>query len=223
MEFLIVEDDFSINKILQTIVNELKEDYPSLTLKSCYTGQEAKDYLNAHVVDFVLLDLMLPFVSGEELLKTCVQKHASVLVITAKNEVETLVDVLEKGANDYIAKPFRREEVLARLRKLINQRYPEKQQELHINNLRLNPYTKIAKVADKELQLTRIEFAILSMFIAEPERVFTKKQIYETVWGETYLQDQTLTVHLSHLRSKLNAAGFADSFKVIWGVGWRLT
>lgn len=222
MNLLLVEDDIAINSILQTIVEELKSDYSDLSYHTCYTGPEAQNYLQSHTVDIVLLDLMLPFLSGEELLPICLKQKASVIVITAKNEVQTLVDVLDKGATDYIAKPFRREEVLARIRKVINQRYPEKQQELHVANLYLNPYTQVARINGEELKLTKIEFAILAVFMSEPERVFTKKQIYEKVWGSTYLQDQTLTVHLSHLRSKLKQAGFADCLKVIWGVGWRL-
>lgn len=222
MNLLIVEDDIAINNILQTIVQELKSDYPDLSLKACYTGLEAQNHLQSQTVDIVLLDLMLPFLNGEAILPICLEKKASVIVITAKNEVQTLVDVLDKGATDYIAKPFRREEVLARVRKVINQRYPERQHELCVANLRLNPYTQLVSINDQKLKLTKIEFAILNVFMSEPERVFTKKQIYEKVWGSTYLQDQTLTVHLSHLRSKLKQAGFAECLKVIWGVGWRL-
>ena len=222
MNFLIVEDDFTINNILKSIVDGLKETYTNINCASCYTGSEAKNYITNKPVDIVLLDLMLPFVSGEELLALCQSKKIAVLVITAKNDVNTLVDVLAKGAGDYIAKPFHREEVIARLRKLIEQRFPEKQQILVFDNLELNPYTQTVTVNQQALKLTKIEFKILALFVKEPMRVFTKQQIYAFVWGDDFMQEQTLTVHLSHLRNKLRNAGFNDCIKVIWGVGWRL-
>lgn len=221
IKILIAEDDFAINEILTHIVNKLKSDYPDLECQSCFAGSEAQKLLQNQTFDVVLLDLMLPFISGYELLPQFLARGTSVLIITAKNDIATLVNVLNNGAADYIAKPFRREEVLARLRKLLLQKFPDVSSILRYKNITLNNYHQTVTVDDNQVKLTKIEFKLLAFFLNEPQRVFTKKQIYENVWGQEFMQDQTLNVHLSNVRNKLKIAGFPASFKVIWGVGWR--
>ncbi len=218
IQILIVEDDPHINDLLRIILGHI----PNVDMSTCFRGDEAAELATKTHPDLVILDLMLPGRSGETLVPLFQQKGCDVVVITAKGDVQTLVNVLELGASDYISKPFRAEEVIARVKRLIEQRRPGLEQSLEYRGIRIIPKTRKAYYLDQELPLTQKEFGILELFLKDPERVFTKSQVYELVWGQDFLCDNTISVHLSHLRAKLAQAGCPNCFKVVWGLGWRL-
>ena len=160
--------------------------------------------------DLLLLDLMLPGISGESLIEEVRKiKVLPIIVISAKTTIEDKINVLKLGADDFICKPFNIQEVLARVEAQLR-RYTkfsvskEQNNKLTYKNLTLDKEAKEAYLKDKQLSLTMIEFKLLELFISNPKKVFTRANIFETVWNdEFYGDDNTVNVHISNLRNKL--------------------
>lgn len=224
VNILIVEDDEDINRLLCDIIYKNKYNP-----KSAYSGTEALIYLENQKWDMVLLDLMLPGLSGEELLKKITEEsNIPVIIISAKLEMKTKVDILRSGADDYITKPFDIEEVSARIETCLR-RY-RRIANVPINNqiqhkdLVIDTDSKTVSVSGNELRLTSIEFEILCLFVTSPKKVFTKANLFESVWNEEfYGDDNTINVHMSNIRSKLNKVNPNEEYiETIWGMGYRL-
>ncbi|MGG0177865.1 response regulator transcription factor [Gottfriedia acidiceleris] len=221
---LIVEDDEDINRLLCDII--YKNRYNP---KSAYSGTEALIYLESQKWDLVLLDLMLPGLSGEELLRKITEEsNIPVIIISAKLEMKTKVDILRGGADDYITKPFDIEEVSARIETCLR-RYRRLANVPIINQIQykdlvLDTDSKKVSVGGNELKLTAIEYEILCLFVTSPKKVFTKANLFESVWNEEfYGDDNTINVHMSNIRSKLNKANPNEEYiETIWGMGYRL-
>src|SRR5699024_3494154 len=198
---LIVEDDDDINSLLCEIVKTA-----GFYVQSAFSGTEALLYIKQRKWDLVLLDLMLPGKSGEDCLKLLrKQSDVPVIVISAKQEPLTKVQLLNAGADDYITKPFNNEEVIARIMAQLR-RYDRvlKSDQLTFKDIVLCEETKRVTVGGQEVSLTAREYAILKLFLKHPHKMFTKENIYESVWGSEFLGDEnTVHVHLSHLRTKL--------------------
>ena len=207
-EILIVEDDNNINSLLC----ELLKNENSVT--SAYSGTEAMMIFNSDVnkFDLILLDRQVSAVP--------------IIVLTAKGDTNTLVDILEMGADDYISKPFDVREVKARAKshlrkKMDNDTFQE--EVIKFENLTLNISSRTALVDDNPITLTQKEFDMLSLFLHEPKRVFTKEILYTKVWGDMYYgDDNTINVHISRLRSKIKEYMQKDIIDTVWGVGFRL-
>ncbi|MDQ0164835.1 response regulator transcription factor [Bacillus horti] len=218
---LIIEDDQEISRLLSVIFTKLRLD--SVV---AYSGTEGLLQLKNQTYDLILLDLMLPGKNGEELINLIREdSDIPIIVISAKVDIESKVQVLKMGADDYITKPFNQEEVIARvevqLRKSSGQssRTPEK----IWRGLKINPEKLSVTLEGNELQLTHAEFEILSLFINHPERAFSKREIYERTWKRTYLgDDNTISVHVSNLRKKMAEITADEYIKTIWGVGFML-
>ncbi len=222
-EILIVEDDNNINSLLC----ELLKNENSVT--SAFSGTEAMMIFNSDVnrFDLILLDLMLPGKSGEDIIREIRQVSAvPIIVLTAKGDTNTLVDILEMGADDYISKPFDVREVKARAKshlrkKMDNHTFQE--EVLKFEDLTLNISSRTAFVGENPITLTQKEFDMLSLFLHEPKRVFTKEILYTKVWGDMYYgDDNTINVHISRLRSKIKEYMQKDIIDTVWGVGFRL-
>jgi DNA-binding response OmpR family regulator len=221
---LIVEDDEDINRLLCDII--YKSRYNP---KSAYSGTEALIYLESQKWDLVLLDLMLPGLSGEELLKKITEEsNIPVIIISAKLEMKTKIDILRGGADDYITKPFDIEEVSARIETCLR-RYRRMANVPIINQIQhkdliIDTDSKKVSVSGNELKLTAIEYEILCLFVTSPKKVFTKANLFESVWNEEfYGDDNTINVHMSNIRSKLNKANPNEEYiETIWGMGYRL-
>lgn len=224
VNILIVEDDEDINRLLCDIIYKNKYNP-----KSAYSGTEALIYLENQKWDMVLLDLMLPGLSGEELLKKITEEsNIPVIIISAKLEMKTKIDILRGGADDYITKPFDIEEVSARIETCLR-RYRRMANVPIINQIQhkdlvIDTDSKKVSVSRNELKLTAIEYEILSLFITSPKKVFTKANLFESVWNEEfYGDDNTINVHMSNIRSKLNKANPNEEYiETIWGMGYRL-
>jgi len=216
---LIVEDDNSINGLLY----DLLEDYE---VTQAFAGSEAKRILEDERFDLILLDLMLPGINGEDLILWIRQTHQTpIIVITARSEASVLSSVLEAGANDYIAKPFNTVEVLARVKNQLRDFSPSENQlqELQLGSLKMNEETHTVSYNDQPLDLTQKEYELLRCFLQHPKKVFTKANLYETVWQEPYFgDDNTVMVHISRLRKKLQKVTDKEIIKTIWGVGFQL-
>ncbi|HEU5141216.1 MAG TPA: response regulator transcription factor [Bacillales bacterium] len=224
IHILVVEDDNDINRLLCNIIK--KSGYSS---QPAYSGTEAQIYLDRQEWDMVLLDLMLPGMTGEELLgQISEQNPVPVIIISAKSGQQTKIDTLRTGADDFITKPFDIEEVSARIDSLLR-RYKRlaaysQRNRLIFKDIHLDLDTKKVTVNGSEIVLTAREYAILELFMSYPEKVFTKANVFETVWGEAFFgDDNTINVHISNLRNKLSKANpDEDYIETIWGMGYRL-
>lgn len=225
IKVLIVEDDNDINHLLSDMLIDNKYD-----VSSAYSGTEALIYLNQERIDIVLLDLMLPGKSGEEVLKEIRSKYKMpVIIISAKEEVGIRPKLLRAGAIDFITKPFDLDEVLARIEVNIrrNKEIQMTDKDYNVfkyNEITLNSNTREVNINDKLINLTLREFEILNLLIKYPNKVFSKDNIFKSVWGENYINDDsTITVHVSNIRSKISKAGAKKEYiKTIWGVGYKL-
>ncbi|MFD1169948.1 response regulator transcription factor [Oceanobacillus caeni] len=218
---LIIEDDQEISKLLSVILTKVGMD--SVV---AYSGTEGLLQLQNNTFDLILLDLMLPGKSGEELIEQIrVDNSIPIIVISAKIDMENKVQVLKMGADDYITKPFNKEEVLERvevqLRK--SRTHSSRMAEKVWRELKINSERRSVSLAENELKLTNAEFDILSIFISYPERAFSKREIYERIWKGTYLgDDNTISVHVSNLRRKIAEVTSDEYIKTVWGIGFML-
>ena len=221
---LVVEDDPDINRLLCKILENQGYD-----VRPAYSGSEAMLWAEKYDYDLVLLDLMLPGLSGEEFIaRIRSRKTMPILVLSAKVGVESRVNVLRLGADDFIPKPFDNNEVLARVEAQLR-RYQEfsvggeSKQMLQFRDLELDRNAISVTVAGKPLALTAREFEILALLLSAPHKVFTRAQIYERVWGEDFFgDDNTVNVHVSNLRSKLSKLSDQEYIKTVWGIGFKM-
>ncbi len=221
MNILIVEDDIDINNLLCRIVSKI-----GYNPQPAYSGTEAILQMERKSWDLFLLDLMLPGMSGEELLAMIRKKSdAGIIIISAKDERMTKVDMLRSGADDYITKPFDNEEVAARIeaqiRRLKKYRTP---QVLTFKDIILNEETKQVTVNNIPVSLTAREYKLLRLFLTYPKKLFTKENIFAAVWESEYFDSaNVVNVHMSNLRTKLAKANPDEEYiETIWGMGYRL-
>ena len=181
--------------------------------------------------DLVLLDLMLPGISGEEVLKEVrKQGKTPVIVLTAKDTIDDKVDVLRGGADDYVTKPFDIKEVLARVEVQIRRtedaesKNQKKLERLKYEGLELDRETFQIMVGEVELpKITKQEFSILELLMKHPKKVFSKEEIFEYAWDEPYMgETKTLDVHISNIRKKLKKVTDKEYIETVWGIGYRL-
>lgn len=222
---LVVEDDVDINRLLVTFLN--KQGHQT---ESAFSGSEAKLLLSLRDYDLILLDLMLPGISGEELIKD-IRSHSyvPVIIISAKGDMKDKIDLLRSGADDYITKPFDKEEVLARveaqLRRYKNFSSVEQTaKQLIYQDIVLDITSRTAKVAGNPMSLTSKEFELLTILLRYPGKVFTREDLYQAVWQEKYaIEDNTINVHMSNLRSKLSKNAPDRSYiETVWGIGFKM-
>lgn len=220
---LVVEDDVDINRLLCTIL-----EGAGYTCRAAFSGSEALLWAEKYDYDLILLDLMLPGVTGEELIARIRRgKTMPIIVASAKVGVNDRVNVLKLGADDFIPKPFDNAEVLARVEAQLRrsrQFGTPKADMLSAGPLTLDKDSHTVTVNGEELSLTGREFDILALLMENPRRAFSRAQIYETVWGEDFIgDDNTVNVHVSNLRSKLAKIDPERSYiKTVWGIGFKL-
>lgn len=218
-KILIVEDDVEISQLLQVIVQKM-----ALEAVPAYSGTEALFQLEKQLFDLVLLDLMLPGLSGEDVLTKIRQStDIPVLILSARTEIEEKVTLLKMGADDYVTKPFNQEEVAARIDVQLRKKVGQKATQLMWKELVMDVNRLTVRVANQELSLTNSEFDILELLMRSPEQAFSKKKIYEAIWKGTYVgDDNTISVHISHLRKKIAVVSSEEYIKTIWGIGFML-
>lgn len=218
---LIIEDDTEINHMLRILLSQ--QGYQAL---SAYSGTEGV-LVHGPDTDLILLDLMLPGRSGEEIIRELKQKHnVPVIVLSAIHDVSKKVDLFALGADDYVTKPFHNEELLARIDARLRQGTPtpESGQRLSYRDIEIDTGNFSAKCAGRMIELSRHEFDLLRLLVKNSGRTCTKSMIYDQVWDdENSADDNTLNVHISKLRKKLKECRpDAEYIETVWGVGYRL-
>ncbi|HWL12989.1 MAG TPA: response regulator transcription factor [Ureibacillus sp.] len=224
INILVIEDDADINRLLCSIVNQ-----SGYCAKAAYSGTEASIYLENQQWDMVLLDLMLPGLSGEEILSN-IRKNSNtpIIIISAKLETQTKIEALRAGADDYITKPFDIEEVSARIDSCLRRYQPvinaTQNTRIQHKNLVMDTEAKSVSINTNEIKLTALEYEILYLLISSPKKVFTKANLFESVWHEAFHgDDNTVNVHMSNIRTKLAKASPEEEYiETIWGMGYRL-
>lgn len=213
----IIDDDVYIGDMIEKILT--KEGY--LVIRA-YSGTEALLLLAQNRPDLVLLDLMMPGLSGEEVLPQI--KGIPVLVISAKVDVQDKVEVLLGGAADYLTKPFDTKELLARITvQLRKNATKEGQQILRFQDLTLDVSLHEARVKDCAARLTKTEYAILKLLMNNQGQVITKSLMLERISEDTPdCMESSLKVHISNLRKKLREIGDRDYIEAVWGIGFKM-
>ncbi len=220
---LIIEDDTNINNLLCEALT--KEGY---VCEQTFSGTEAMRLLDTNGSDYVLalLDLMLPGLSGEEVLAKIRGKgNLPVIILTAKDGFDEKITLLTSGADDYITKPFAIKEVIARIQiQLRHATQGIEQNILSCGELKLERDTFKVTVAGVEIpKITKQEFAILELLLKHPKQVFSKEDIFEYAWDEPYMgETKTLDVHISNIRKKIKAITSVEYIETVWGIGYRL-
>ena len=227
---LIVEDDADINRLLKTILQ--KKEY--LT-EQAFSGTEARLLLMDGTYDLILLDLMLPGMTGEELLdhiRNDRKLSTPVIVLSAKGNLKDRVGLLLDGADDYLTTPFEPEEVLAHVCAVLRRCRDVRPEEMRegasrvytYKNLTVHPEARRVMVKDTEISLTAHEFDILLLLIQNPDKVYSRENLYEQVWkGGYYGEDNTVNVHVSNIRKKLAKAGIEEEYiQTAWGIGFKM-
>lgn len=220
---LIIEDNREINNLLcRTLKNQ------GYITKSAYTGTQGLNMLKQLNFDMALLDIMLPYKSGDKLLSELrLFSNIPVLVISAKETTQTKIDLLRLGADDYITKSFDIDEVVARVEANLrrNLQRNTNNQILTYKDIKLDTSTKQIFVNDLEITLTATEIKILELFLSQPTKIFSKANLFESIWNEEYtVDDNTLNVHISRLRQKLKKANKKEDYiETLWGLGYRLS
>ncbi|HIT61711.1 MAG TPA: response regulator transcription factor [Candidatus Fimousia stercorigallinarum] len=222
INIMVVEDDVNINNLLKTALE--KSGYKVV---QAFSGTEARLLMQMEqMISLVLLDLMLPGLSGEEVLKRIREKgNVPVIVLTAKDSLDEKIDLLTKGADDYITKPFELPEVLARIQ--VQLRHAERETEgelLSYRDLVLDKTKYQVRVDGIEIsKITKQEFAILELLVRHPKQVFSKEDIFTYAWDEPYMgETKTLDVHISNIRKKLKKVTSEEYIQTVWGIGYRL-
>lgn len=220
-KILIVEDDVNINNLLKEALSQ-----KGYTCGQAFSGTEAVLWLEKESWMLVLLDLMLPGMTGEEVLQLIRrQGDTPVIVLTAKDAMEEKLDLLTSGADDYITKPFDINEVIARVQIQLRHAGQEAEPDrIECGGITLDDKTHQIWVDGQEiLHLTRQEYAILELLIRHPKQVFRKEAIFTYAWEEEYMgETKTLDVHISNIRKKLKAVTDKEYIQTVWGIGYRL-
>jgi DNA-binding response OmpR family regulator len=219
---LIIEDDREISNMLAEFLGQ-----SGFETAAAGNGVDGLSRAAAGGFSLVLLDIMLPYKSGDEVLaelrRVC---DVPVIVLSAKGSTQSKVELLNLGADDYLAKPFDLQELLARINANIKRcsgKASPSARRVVCGDLEIDTERKAAAVRGSDLRLTAKEYAILELMAANRAKVFSKQNLYESVWGEPYAYDSdTINTHVSNLRKKLKDAGGADCVETVWGIGYRL-
>lgn len=222
---LLVEDDEAIREMVENFL--LLDGFGVTTAKN---GEEALQYCLNHPFDLVILDIMIPKLNGLEVLKIIREQAAlPIIIMSAKDSDVDKALGLGLGADDYIAKPFSMLEFSARVKAVIRRatkyssQMDNKQDVVVIDNLTINMINFSVDKDGQEVKLTSKEFAILKLLVTNRQRVFTKEQIYQTIWKDTYYGDENIiNVHIRRLREKIEDDPSNPHYiKTLWGIGYK--
>ena len=214
---LIIDDDVAIGNLEQEML-----EWEGYLVQRAYSGTEALLLLKEKKPDLILLDLMLPGMSGEDILPQI--QGIPVIVVSAKTAVEDKVELLLGGAVDYLTKPFDTKELLARIAVRLREKSSPRLSPVYTyEELTIDTASHSVCVAEKQINLTRTEYAILKLLMQNPEQVIAKSVLLDCISMDTPdCTENSLKTHISHLRSKLREASGKDYVESVWGIGFRL-
>lgn len=215
-KILVVEDDNTIHKIIEDILK--KEHYIVI---SAYSGTEAISIIENDNIDLILLDLMLPGINGEDIVKK-VNKTLPIIVISAKTSSVNKAKVLLEGANDYITKPFEKIELLARIQVQLRIS-SNKNKNLKYKEIELLEDNKTMKIQTNKIILTRTEYTIMKELLLNPSKVVTKTRLLDLMSIDSENCDESsLKVHISNIRKKIRKITQVEYLEAVWGIGFKI-
>lgn len=215
-KILVVEDDNTIHKFIQELLE--KEHY---IVKNAYSGTEALTIIENDNIDLILLDLMLPGINGEDIIKK-INKTIPIIVISAKTSSTDKAKVLLDGANDYITKPFEKIELLARIQ--VQLRMNSKlDKNLKYKDIELLEDNKTMKIKNNKITLTRREYTIMRELLLNPNKVVTKNRLLDLISIDSENCDESsLKVHISNIRKKIRKILPEEYIEAVWGIGFKI-
>ncbi|MCL6457708.1 MAG: response regulator transcription factor [Gorillibacterium sp.] len=223
IRLLVVEDDVEINELICSYLR--KENYQVL---QAFNGQEALERLQGNLIHMVILDLMLPIIDGFEVMRHIRAKsRMPILILSAKREETDKIIGLGLGADDYMEKPFSVRELVARTKAALRRSFylaEPVQQAMQYGDIILDPENGTITKGGSSVSATAKEFLLLKTFFSYPKKIFTKAQLFDSVWGENYeTDDNTVTVHIRRLRIKIEDDPSHPRYvETVWGIGYRL-
>jgi two-component system phosphate regulon response regulator PhoB len=219
---LVVEDEVAIQELISATLERAGH-----AVSHAATAAEASGMIVDSLPDLVLLDWMLPDTAGTDFAKRLRSdrrtRNLPIIMLTARAQEQDKVTGLESGADDFVTKPFSPRELLARIQAVLRRRAPEaSEQVLEISGLRLDPVSGRVHAGGIEVTLTQTEFRLLKFFMAHPERVYSRQQLLDKVWGDhVFIDDRTVDVHIRRLRKSLAVAGMDRLVETVHGAGYR--
>lgn len=222
MNVLIIEDERSLSHELEIYLT--RQNY---NCDVAFNGKSASDKMHVNNYDFVLLDLGLPDMDGLDLLKEAKKNgvESAFIVLTARGEVEDRITGLDLGADDYIAKPFSLAELQSRMQAILRRKHGLKSNTIRIHEFELDILNRTVQCNGNNIVLTKKEFDLLHYLALHKNRVLTRLQLTEHIWGDVLEDDYEsnyIDVHVKNLRKKLSAQGSVDWFETVRGVGYRI-
>ena len=214
---LIIEDDVLLNDMTKRLLTQ-----HGYCVTSAYSGSEALLLMEKGTFDLILLDLMLPGIPGETVLeKIKSTMDIPIIGVSAKTDIDSKVNLIRNGADDYITKPFDNQAVLRRFQKSTG---PNNGKMLHFKDLSLDTEAMEAKIGNTPIALTRYEYLILQLLMSAPSKVFTKNNIFESVWNENFIgDDNAINVHIGNLRKKFAKVNPEEKYiQTVWGLGFKM-
>ena len=222
-KILLVEDEKAIRDVVAAYL-----DHENYIVRGVGDGQSAVEEFEKHSFDLVILDLMLPKLSGERVCRAIREtSNVPIIMLTAKGEVQDKVTGLEQGADDYVVKPFEMKEVLARIHAVLRrtsgvEEEPAGEKKLSFDKLTINLDSYELMVDGQRVDTPPKELELLFHLASAPNRVFTRNQLLDEVWGFDYFGDsRTVDVHIKRLREKLEDVSEQWRLKTVWGVGYK--
>jgi len=221
---LVVEDEPAIQELLALNITQAGHN-----AMRALSAEHAQDLLRETIPDLILLDWMLPGMTGLEfarkLKSDALTKSIPIIMLTARGDEYDKVRGLEVGADDYVTKPFSPRELNARIKAVLRRRAPQMTDDpIEVSGLRLDPTTHRVTGNDKGIDLGPTEFRLLHFFMTNAERVHTRSQLLDKVWGDrVFVEDRTVDVHIRRLRNALSVSGHEDLIQTVRGAGYRLS
>ena len=224
LNILLVEDDTAVREVLRGPLQKA-----GLHVIEAGDVRQAKEAIVQQVPDLILLDWMLPDVSGVEWARTLKSaphtRGIPIIMLTARGEEEDRIKGLEVGADDYVTKPFSPRELIARIRAVLRRTAPTSSDEpVEIDGLRLDPVSHRVSADGKTLEMGPTEYRLLHFFMTHQDRVFSRGQLLDNVWGtNVYVEERTVDVHIRRLRMALATTGHDSLVQTIRGAGYRFS
>lgn len=216
---LVIEDDEKINNLLCRIFEN-----KGWQVKSAENGYDGLQLALKNNYSLIVMDLMLPLKTGEEVLREIRgKKDTPVIILSAKSQTADRIGLLRLGADDYIIKPFDIDEVVLRIEAVLRRSISPCSTKLTFRDIALDTDAKRVYVCGKEIVCTAMEYAILELMLRNPSRIFSKRNLFESITGEDYISDENaMNVHISNIRKKIRRISSSQHIETVYGMGYRL-